>query len=527
MTSNRFVSFADRVLEHSEATPDQRAVVCDGQALTYGVLASKARRCAGRIQALGLKPGGAQRVGVLASNGLDFAVVVTACQLAGVPVVPLPVLVVSSAQAAMIEDSNVVVLFHDNDCAEKAHAVVDRLSGRAKLLLVAIGAADALTADASSLLDRWLDAEASPFTPVAVEDDWVSDLIYSSGTTGSPKGITQSHGGRKAQCVSLARLGLTNGAALVNTVGLYSNFGLSALLLALWWGGTYFMMRKFSGQAMADILLHEKIEMAWFAPATLIRTMEAAGFKEAVRGKPCSKLCAGAPLSQAEKQRVLDSWPGPFYEVYGQTETGTLTLFAMHSAPASKLGSVGTVLPTVSVRIIDDAGQVVPAGEEGEIVGHSTTLMSGYHEREEANASVHWRDEAGRLYVRTGDVGKLDSDGYLWLCDRKKDMIISGGYNVYPADIERAFHDHPAVFEVAVVGFASARWGETAVAFVVLGQDAETDEDELRAWVNSRVGAAQRVAAVKVLPDLPRGAMDKVLKRELRERFMGTIGLLP
>lgn len=512
------------VLSHTASIQDQRAVVCDGRAISYGVIATRARACAGRIQAFGLQPGGSQSVGVLAANSLDYAVIVIGCQLAGVPIVPLPVLIAPDAQGRMVAEAKVALLFHDDDHAAAARAIVNQLGDGAAPTLVPIGLPGP-AAVISQALDTWLSAGDRSYTPVELDADWVSDLIYSSGTTGVPKGIVQTYGSRKALCISLSALGALEHVALLNTIGLYSNFGLSALLLTIWWGGTFFMERKFSAPAIVEVLRQENIGMAWFAPATLVRTLDAPGFLEAARGKPCSKLCAGAPFSTAQKQRVLGEWPGPFFEVYGQTETGTLTLFAMHTAPPGKLGSVGKVLPTVSIRIIDAVGQVVPDGQEGEIVGRSTTLMSGYHQQEAASTSADWTDGLGNRYVRTGDIGRLDDDGFLWLCGRTKEMIISGGYNVYPADIERVALDHPSVLEVAVVGFESARWGETPIAFVSLREGAEAEEEDIRTWINSRVGAVQRVAAVKILSELPSGAMGKILKRELRTRFSGMFGV--
>jgi len=508
-----FVPFGGRLLSHAGRIPDQRAVVCDGVALPYGNLVDRARRCAGRLGAQGLEPGGARRIGILASNSLDVAVVVVAGQLLGVAVVPLPPLITPDAQARMIDDAGVAVVFHDSDHADQARAAAGLAQAPETVTLVALGGPDS-----------WFAADPLDLAPIAIDPRWTSDIIYSSGTTGVPKGIVQHYQGRSAQNTSLANLG---GSHLLLTVGLHSNFGLSALYLTLWCGGTIFMMRKFSGAAAVATLASEPIDMAWFAPATLVRTLDAPGFEAAVRSRPGTKLSAGAPLGPAHKRQVLATWPGPFFDLYGQTETGTLTLLAVHAAPESKLGSVGTVLPTASVRILDDDGHVLPAGVEGEIAGHSTTLMSGYHARDQADAAASWIDESGRRYLRTGDIGKLDADGYLWLCDRKKDMIISGGSNVYPADIERVLQGHPAVLEVAVVGCVSARWGETPVAFVTLRQGATADEAALSEWVNARVGRIQRVAAVKILAALPAGTMGKILKRELRDRYLSAIGTLP
>ena len=506
-----------RVLARAQALPERRAVVCDGVAMTYRELSDLALECAGRLAGLKFKPGGPRRVGILATNSLDFAAVVLACQLAGTTLVPLPGLVTPDALGRMIDDAGVSLLFHDR--YHDRQALIATAQTSTDVQLVTIGGVE-------PLLERWT-RSAEPLGAAPVDPAWTSDLIYSSGTTGTPKGIKQSYGSRAAQCVSLGPLGVGPDTNLLHTISLYSNFGLSALLLSLWWGGTFFMMGKFSGSDVVDLLARERIDMAWFAPATLVRTVEAPGFADVVRGRSCIKLCAGAPLSEAQKRQVVDGWDGPFFDIYGQTETGTLTMLAMHDAPVEKWKSVGTVLPSAEVRILDDEGNVLPTGTEGEIAGHSTTLMAGYHARDEANASAHWRDDAGRLYVRTGDVGRLDEEGYLWLCDRKKDMIISGGYNIYPADIERVLTDHPSVFEAAVVGCPSHRWGETPVAFLTLREGASADEEDLRAWVNARVGTIQRLAAVRILPALPNGTMGKILKRTLRDEHALSLGTLP
>ena len=514
----RIDSFAARVLAHAAATPDRRAVVCDGAPLTYGSLADRALRCAARLRASGYDAGGTRCVGIISANALDVLVVVTACHFAGVTVVPIPYLIMPDAQARMLDDAGVTIVFHDRDHADAARDAVAQSRDPAGVAVVAIG---------DGLLDEWL--TAAPMAPDAVPDkpDWIADIIYSSGTTGTPKGIVQSYAVRAAACASISKFGVGDGSHLIQTVSLYSNFGIVSAYLTLWCGGTFHMLRKFSGPAVVGILASEPIAMAFFAPATLVRTMESPGFEDAVRGRTASKLCAGAPLGADQKRRILATWPGQLFDLYGQTETGTLTILSAHAAPADKLGSVGPVLPTVIVKILDDEGRELPPDGEGEIAGHSTTMMSGYHGRAEAVAAATWQDGSGRRFFRTGDVGRLDADGYLWLCDRKKDLIISGGYNVYPADIERVLQGHPAVLEVAVVGFASTRWGETPVAFVTLREGRDEDEASLREWVNARVARIQRVAEVRVLSALPSGTMGKILKRELRDRFSGSIGPLP
>jgi acyl-CoA synthetase (AMP-forming)/AMP-acid ligase II len=180
---------------------------------------------------------------------------------------------------------------------------------------------------------------------------------------------------------------------------------------------------------------------------------------------------------------------------------------------------VGQPAPEHDIRIIGDQGEELPPGSAGEIVGHSEAMMNGYHNQPGKTVDAEWRDQTGKRFIRTGDVGRFDEQGFLTLLDRKKDMIISGGFNIYPSDLEAAVIQHPAVAEVAVVGVNSERWGETPVAFVVVKSGTTASAGELLAWANGRLGKTQRLAAVELATTLPRSAIGKVLKRELRDDY--------
>jgi acyl-CoA synthetase (AMP-forming)/AMP-acid ligase II len=196
---------------------------------------------------------------------------------------------------------------------------------------------------------------------------------------------------------------------------------------------------------------------------------------------------------------------------------GTLVLHA-HEHP-HKLHTVGQPAPGHDIRLIDDAGNEVPQGELGEVVGHSPAMMAGYHKQPAKTTEAEWYDPSGKRFIRTGDVGRFDADGFLTLMDRKKDMIISGGFNVYPSDLESVLRQHADVADAAVVGVPSTRWGETPVAFVVPKDGIALDAAALLAWANERLGKTQRLAAIEIIDTLPRSAIGKVLKRELRDSF--------
>ena len=229
------------------------------------------------------------------------------------------------------------------------------------------------------------------------------------------------------------------------------------------------------------------------------------------------KFSTSAPFTAAVKADVLKRWPGGLVEFYGMTEGGGSCILEAHLHP-TKLHTVGRPGEGHDIRLIDDNGHEVAPGEAGEVVGHSPGMMLGYHRQPEKTREAEWFDASGKRFIRTGDIGRFDADGFLTLFDRKKDLIISGGFNVYPSDLEAVLREHPRVLEAAVVGMPSEQWGETPVAFVVGRPGPGVDSAALLQWVNQRVGKTQRVAAVHLLQELPRSAIGKVLKRELRNQ---------
>ena len=198
------------------------------------------------------------------------------------------------------------------------------------------------------------------------------------------------------------------------------------------------------------------------------------------------------------------------------TEGGGTCILEAHLHP-DKLHTVGQAASGHDIRLIDDSGAEVPAGEAGEVVGHSPGMMLGYHGQAEKTREAEWFDATGKRFIRTGDIGRFDADGFLTLIDRKKEMIISGGFNIYPSDLEAVLRQHPGVAEAAVAGVPSLQWGETPVAYVVCKPGVVMESSELLHWANQRLGKTQRLASLQFLPELPRSAIGKVLRRELRE----------
>jgi acyl-CoA synthetase (AMP-forming)/AMP-acid ligase II len=233
-------------------------------------------------------------------------------------------------------------------------------------------------------------------------------------------------------------------------------------------------------------------------------------------------MCCGSPLPPPVKRGIRDRLGCQLIELYGLTE-GIITTLAPEDFDR-RIESVGKPIPGQHIRLVGNDDREVASGEQGEVVGFGRLVMAGYHNRADATAEATWLDSAGRRWLRTGDIGRLDAEGFLYIVDRKKDMILSGGQNIYPADIEAVMREHPAIREVAVVGVASDRWGETPLAVVVLksGATARVTADELVTFTNTRVGKQQRISGVVFRASLPRNPNGKILKRELRRELADT-----
>ena len=226
------------------------------------------------------------------------------------------------------------------------------------------------------------------------------------------------------------------------------------------------------------------------------------------------KYCTSAPFAPALKADVVKRWPGGLVEIYGLTEGGGVCLLEAHKYP-DKLHTVGQASPGHDMRVIDEEGNELPRGSVGEIVGRSPAMMTGYNNRPDATKAMHWHDGEGNLFYRHGDIGRFDDDGFLILMDRAKDMIISGGFNIYPSDLEIILAAQPGVVECAVVGAPSEEWGETPVGFVVVREGA--DLTKILTETNAKLGKTQRINRLVVTNELPRSVIGKVLKRELRD----------
>jgi acyl-CoA synthetase (AMP-forming)/AMP-acid ligase II len=341
------------------------------------------------------------------------------------------------------------------------------------------------------------------------------NIIYSSGTTGLPKGIVLTHGVRAMYCTLFAnQFRITPESVVLHAGSLVFNGAFVTFMPAWLLGCTFVLHERFDPVSFIETVEREQVTHVMMVPSQIVAVMNAPNFRaEALRS--LRMLCSvGAPWHREHKERLVPVVPGALYELYGLTE-GFITVLDRNDFERH-IDSVGTPVAFSDMRIVDDAGTDLGPGEVGEIVGRSPMLMPGYYKRPDLTAQAI-RD--GWLF--TGDLGYADAEGYLHLVDRKKDLIISGGVNVYPKDIEEVAVGHPAVREVAVFGVPHAKWGEAPVAAIVPA-GAGASAEELKAWINARVAARyQQVCDVLLLDDLPRSTAGKTLKRVLREQYAG------
>ena len=507
MLATAFATLPDLIRANARDRPDKVAVADEAGHLTYAELDALMDRVAAGLQGGGAAPG--QAVAIVSYPSVAQAVVFLGALRAGSVAAPIQPSATPAQIAGMIADSGANLAFLD---AANADALAGQTFPARPVMLEA--------------LEAWLPPDGSVLRSVEIAPEDGFNIIYSSGTTGTPKGIVQSHAMRWQHLSRNAAAGFDTAVTLLATP-LYSNTTLVSFLPTLAWGGTAVLMGKFDAHRYLRLAETYGATHTMLVPVQYQRIMALPDFGQFNLSAFRFKTCTSAPFKAELKADILARWPGLLVEYYGMTEGGASFGLNCSEFP-DKLHTVGRLMPGNEAKLIDDDGREVAPGETGEIVGRGPAMMNGYHGRDDATRAAEWRDADGRRWIRHGDVGRFDEDGFLILMDRKKDMIISGGFNIYPSDLEAVLAEHPAVADCTVVGVPSDAWGETPVGFYVARDG--TPIDTVLAETNARLGKTQGLSTLHALPELPRSAIGKVLKRELRDRvaageFAPTMGI--
>jgi len=504
-----FAAVPDLIGHWAKHRPEHPALIQDGRSLSFAHLDAAMNGVAAALQRDGLQAGDV--LAICALNSIEYATVFLGALRAGVAVAPLAPSASAESLLTMLTDASARLLFVDAQSAQHLEPISAQLPCPVLRL----------DQTAANGLSEWL-SDAMP-EPVAIQPSWAFNIIYSSGTTGEPKGIVQSHAMRWAHVRRSAAYDYGVDATTLISTPLYSNTTLVAFLPTLALGDTVVLMSKFEAGEYLRLTQQHGVTHTMLVPVQYQRIMARADFSDYDLSRFRYKMCTSAPFNAALKADVLARWPGALMDFYGMTEGGGTCILAAHEYP-DKLHTVGKPAEGHDIRVIDNEGNELPPGAVGEIVGHSPAMMIGYLNKPEKTAEAEWFDASGKRFIRTGDVGRFDDEGFLTLLDRKKDMIISGGFNLYPSDLEAILREHPAIADATVIGVPSTRWGETPVAFVVLKTGATETSEALLDWFNGRVGKTQRLARLELADELPRSAIGKVLKRELRDRYMAEHG---
>lgn len=479
---------------------DKAAVhVVGGTRLTHGELHRRVTALAAGLAARGVTKG--DRIALMAANGLLFFDVYLAAAYLGASAVPISTRAARSEIEHVIGDSEPVIAIADAANIESLAVASEPI----KVLQWGTREYDDLLAcDVPSDIGRRADA------------DDVALVVYTSGTTGRPKGVclTQAALTFNAVSIALAQQLTTDDVFLTTTPLYHVATGTRITTMALD-GQTHVVMTEFDAADILAVIDEEAITSTVLVPTQLRRVLDCESLSRHRLSTLRLLVYGAAPSALPLIRRAVASLPCGFYQGYGLTEacTNLTGLLPDDHVDASdeRLQSCGRPVVGVSVRIADEHGETVPAGEVGEVLVRSEKVMKGY-----------WRNEAATAeaivdgWLRTGDLARQDGDGYLTIVDRAKDMLISGGVNVYPSEIESVLHAHPAVAEAAVVGSRDDEWGEVPIAFVTVNGSGACDPDEIRSWCRERLAGLKVPRTVQIIDDFPRTASGKIRKIDLR-----------
>ncbi|MGH2692171.1 MAG: class I adenylate-forming enzyme family protein [Actinomycetota bacterium] len=470
---------------------------------------ANAKRFANVLTSLGVGPG--DRVAVMLPNCIEVFFAYGGALGAGAVVVPVVFLLAPGEINHILADCEPKVLITSPLFLDKAREAIEGLQNPPQLVILG----DPVPEDAISWY-ALMSAASTEFSTVDRDDEDTAVIMYTGGTTGRPKGVVLSHGNIHWNAVTLVdALQLPQGICSVITLPLAHLFGMITTVAGQVLGARGAILEWFTPDGVLQGIQDHRAEYLSLVPTMMTMLLQHEGAEEYDTSSLQTVFASAAPVPIELAESFEKKFDCDVVEAYGQTEAAP-AIAVMLPGLTKKAGSTGPALPGVELRIEDDDHNEVARGETGEIVARSTGIMKGYH-----NLPDVTEDTLRHGWLHTGDMGYVDEDGYLFVTDRKKDMIIRGGFNVYPRDVEDLLLEHPGVGEVAVVGKPDERMGEEVVAFVVKAPGQEPSEEELLGFAAERLAKYKRPKEIRFAPMLPKSPIGKVLKRDLRDQLAG------
>ncbi|WP_209123294.1 class I adenylate-forming enzyme family protein [Alkalihalobacillus sp. BA299] len=494
---------------HAKNKPDDQAVIFYNESRTFKELYERVNALANSLRDLGVEKG--DHIVLYMRNRLEMMEILFAISAAGGVSVPINYMVEGESLQSLINDSDAKYIFVEEERLASFNEVSNRLQNISEATTILVSEYEMNTRYIS--YEDFIIKGSIEAPNVQVNSDDMASMLYSSGTTSLPKGIMINQGNQIFRTYSFAAEWAINYKDVVlvtlpiyHAVGHFYMFCLSIL------GCKMIITRDFDAENTLKMIQDYKVTHSFFVPTQYIMMLELPAFDQYDLSSLRSLVSAGAPLAEVTKKKIIEHFNCDFNEYYGTTEITPLACLRPENV-LRKSSSVGQQLSFMEIRLIDEEGNDVAVGEEGEFAARGPSMFTEYYKNPEETKKTRTPDG----FHRTGDMGMVDKDGFYYLLDRKKDMIISGGVNIYPKDIEEVIYKHPLVLEAAVIGAPDEKWGEKVKAFIVLKHEAVLDKQELIEFCNSKLAKYQSIKEVEFIDKLPRNPSGKILKRVLRD----------
>ena len=503
---------ADIPRVQAELRGGETAFWCKGEETTFSQLDARSNQVSHGLVGLGVEVD--QRVGYLAKNTALYYEMLYGCAKIRAVMNAVNTRLAAPEVQFILSDAQVSVLFVGPEWFDMIDQIKDECP-HLKHIITVEGSREGWPEYTS-----WRDGQDSAAPGVETLDDDDVIQLYTSGTTGLPKGVMLTNANYKGfmeQAGSLQWAAYDAGEVVMNAMPLFHVAGVNAGMLATAQGAKTVVLPEINPVEILDLIETQKINHAFWVPAVILMLSQMPDFRERDYSTLKQVFYGASPITEDLLKTAVEVMGAQFTQLYGLTETvggGTYLPPEAHNPSWGKLRSCGVPYPSTIIRCVDSDGNSVPTGEVGEIVIKSDFVMKGYWNRPEATA-----DAIRNGFFHTGDAGYFDDEGFLFIHDRVKDMIVSGGENVYPAEVENAIFGHPDVADVAVIGVPDEKWGESVKALIVVKEGTRPSAEDIIAWARERIAGYKCPKSVDYIDEMPRNPSGKILRKDLREPF--------